>query len=117
MKKILHITSKSDWEKANLQGAYTADSLSKAGFIHCSLSHQIPAVANYNFKGQQGLILLEIDESKLSHEVKYEDLWNEGQLYPHVYGPINLNAVIRILPFIPNVDGTFNLPKELLLSL
>ncbi len=47
-------------------GVYTAPSLEKAGFIHCSLAHQIPAVANYNFKGQQGLVLLEIVGSYLS---------------------------------------------------
>jgi uncharacterized protein (DUF952 family) len=114
MKKILHITSISDWENAKKIGVYTAPSLEKAGFIHCSLPHQIPAVANYNFKGQQGLLLLEIVEGKLNHKVKYEDLWNEGQPYPHIYGPLNVDAVARVVPFPPEPDGTFHLPKELL---
>jgi len=113
MKKILHITSKNEWEKAKAAGVYTAPSLEKAGFIHCSLAHQIPAVANYNFKGQHGLVLLEIDEAKLQHEVKYEDLWNEGQLYPHIYGALNTDAVLRSVDFPPEADGSFNLPKEL----
>lgn len=114
MKQILHIATKTDWENAKEAGAYTAPSLEKAGFIHCSLAQQIPAVANYNFKGQQGLVILEIDENKLSHDVKYEDLWNEGQLYPHIYGPLNIDAVVKTVPFPPEADGTFKLPKELL---
>jgi uncharacterized protein (DUF952 family)/catechol 2,3-dioxygenase-like lactoylglutathione lyase family enzyme len=114
MKQILHITSLVEWEKAKVAGEYTAPSLKSAGFIHCSLAHQIPPVANYNFKGQQGLVILEIDENKLNHEVKYEDLMDEGELFPHIYGPLNLNAVLRVVPFPPEVDGTFNLPKALL---
>ena len=113
MKQILHITSESDWKKAKQDGVYTAPSLEKAGFIHCSLAKQITPVANYNFKGQQGLIILEIDEKKLKHEVKYEDLWNEGQDYPHIYGPLNLDAVVRTVPFPPESDGTFKLPPAL----
>lgn len=113
MKQILHITTKIEWEKAKQTGAYTAPSLEKAGFIHCSLAKQIPPVANYNFKGQQGLIILEIDENKLKHDVKYEDLWNEGQLYPHIYGPLNIDAVVRTVPFPPESDGTFKLPSSL----
>lgn len=113
MKQILHITTKIDWEKAKKAGVYSAPSLEKAGFIHCSLAQQIPPVANYNFKGQQELIILEIDEYKLKYDVKYEDLWNEGQLYPHIYGPINIDAVVRTVPFPPEPDGTFKLPSSL----
>ena len=88
MKKILHITTKTEWERAKQTGVYTAPSLESAGFVHCFLAKQIPPVANYNFKGQQGLIILEIDENKFKHEVKYEDLWSEGQLYlPLVWLP------------------------------
>lgn len=113
MKKILHITSLIEWEQAKKTGVYTAPSLVKQGFIHCSLAHQIAPVANFNFKGQKGLVLLEISEDLLLHEVKYEDLYNEGKDYPHLYGPLNLNAVLRVLPFPPQEDGTFNLPEEL----
>ncbi|MGE0174262.1 MAG: DUF952 domain-containing protein [Oligoflexales bacterium] len=112
MGKIFHITSESDWTAALNAGFYTAPSLQKAGFIHCSLPEQIPAVANYNFKGDAGLVLLEIEEAKLRPEVKYEDLWNEGQLYPHIYGPLNVDAVLRTISFPPNEDGTFDLPSE-----
>jgi uncharacterized protein (DUF952 family) len=113
MKQILHITTRQEWEKAINVGTYTAPSLERSGFIHCSLARQIPAVANINFKAQKGLVILEIDESKLLHPVKYEDLLNEGQLFPHVYGPININAVVRVVHFSPEADGNFKLPEEL----
>ncbi len=114
MKKILHITSLAEWEKAKKNGVYTAPSLEKEKFIHCSLIHQITRVANYNFKGREGLVLLEISEDKLRHEVKYEDLYNLNEDFPHLYGDLNLDSVLRVIPFPPKKDGTFELPKELL---
>ncbi|MNL59300.1 hypothetical protein D3C87_1830140 [compost metagenome] len=113
MKTIFHITKTSDWEKAKYDGVYKAPSLDKDGFIHCSLAHQIPPVANFNFKGQQELVLLEIAQGKLTHDVKFEDLYGEGKDYPHLYGPLNLDAVLRVFPFPPKEDGTFVLPGEL----
>ncbi len=113
MKKIMHITAATEWEKAKKAGVYTAPSLNKEGFIHCSLAHQIPPVANFNFKGQQGLVLLEIAEDRLQHVVKYEDLYGEGKDYPHLYGPLNIDAVLRVVAFPPEANGTFKLPKEL----
>jgi uncharacterized protein (DUF952 family) len=113
MKTILHITSSSEWEKAKLLGAYKAPSLDLSGFIHCSLGHQISDVANGNFRDRQGLVLLEIDENKLQHAVKYEDLGDEGQFYPHLYGPLNIDAVLQAVPFPPEPDGTFRLPDVL----
>ena len=113
MKTISHITSIADWEKAKSDGSYRAASLEKDGFIHCSLALQIPPVADYNFKGRQGLVLLEIDQKKLTHEVRFEDLYESGEDYPHIYGPLNTDAVLRVVPFPPQPDGTFLLPREL----
>lgn len=112
MKTIYHITKIEDWDRAKQNGVYKAASLEKDGFIHCSLAHQIPPVANFNFKGQHGLVLLEIDEEKLTHKVKFEDLYGEGKDYPHLYGPLNIEAVLRVAPFPPQPDGTFLLPRE-----
>lgn len=112
MGTILHITSKVEWEKAQKEGFYVAPSLAKEGFIHCSLATQIVAVANCNFKGQQGLVLLEISEDLLKASVKYEDLYNLHELYPHIYGSVNVEAVTRVVPFPPEEDGTFLLPRE-----
>ena len=117
---ILHITTKKDWEKALSDGEYTSPSLQLEGFIHCSTLKQTTDTANVFFKGQQGLILLCIDEKKLHPKCKYEDpsggiLHNPeaGNLFPHVYGPINNSAVIKVLDFPVNNEGIFVLPEEL----
>jgi uncharacterized protein (DUF952 family) len=117
---ILHITTPNEWEKALLEGEYTAPSLQSDGFIHCSTIKQTVDTANIFFRGQNGLILLCINESKLNSECKYEDPVgggqhdpNVGNLFPHVYGPINLPAVIKVVDFPANNDGFFDLPKEI----
>lgn len=109
---ILHITTRAAWSAAGKAGQYEADSLAEQGFIHCSRESQVLRVANSYYAGQPGLVLLVIDPAKLSPELRWEpgtDLASE--LFPHVYGPVNLDAVVDVLPFEPNADGTFSLPK------
>ncbi len=117
---ILHITTKTEWEIAKINGEYTAPSLKTEDFIHCSPPKQTVDTANIFFKGQKGLILLCIDEKQLKSECKYEDPSGGGQhdlslgnLFPHVYGPINLSAVTKVVDFPSNSDGSFTLPTEL----
>lgn len=119
---ILHITTNNEWEKARHESEYTATSLKSDGFIHCSTLKQTVDTANIFFKGQKGLVLLCIDENKLKSECRYEDPCgggkhdpNVGSLFPHIYGPINISAVIKVIDFPPNDDGFFELPGEILL--
>jgi uncharacterized protein (DUF952 family) len=117
---ILHITTHEDWEKAQIFGEYSAASLQSEGFIHCSTVKQTIDTANIFFKGQQGLVLLCIDENKLKSEYKYENpsgggkhTPKAGNLFPHIYGPINISAVIKIVDFPSNENGLFVLPAEI----
>lgn len=110
---IVHALLRTEWEIALVNGTYRGDSLEKEGFIHCSPIEKIASVANYNFRGVKGLILLCIDESKVKPEVRWEDLYNEGRNYPHIYGELNIDSVLKTVDFEPNIDGTFSLPKEL----
>ncbi len=107
---IIHICSTSSWEAAKRLGYYEAGSLKSQGFIHCSKPEQVVKVANFNFKGTQDLLLLLIDEQKIKSEIKYED-GGSGELYPHIYGSINIDAVENAVAFPPEVDGTFKLPE------
>jgi uncharacterized protein (DUF952 family) len=116
---ILHITTRTDWNAALLAGKYAAPSLVKEGFIHCSTIEQVTDTASIFFKGHKGLALLCIDETKLAAELKYEAPAgggahdsSVGERFPHVYGPINLNAVIKVVDFPPNSDGSFTLPGD-----
>lgn len=111
---ILHATTRSAWSAAQQSGEYAADSLAGEGFIHCSKPEQILRVADLLYAGQHGLVLLVIDPARLSSELRWEpgvDLATE--LFPHVYGPINLDAVAEVLAFEPGPDGNFHLPKSL----
>lgn len=116
---ILHITTLKEWDQAQLAGEYITPSLSSEGFIHCSTPRQVADTANIFFKGQNGLILLCIDENKLIPECKFEDPTGGGdhdpvvgKFFPHVYGPINLSAVVRVVNFTADENGLFELPED-----
>ena len=108
---ILHITRSEQWREAKLAGIYRGDTLDSQGLIHCSTQRQLIGVANSLFKAQRGLVLLCIESDKVKAEIKYEGTGKE--LYPHIYGPLNIDAVIKVLGFEPNQDGKFQLPKEI----
>ena len=108
---IYHIVSRADWEAALDSAEYRGDSLETEGFIHCSTRLQVVDVANHWFPGKHGLLLLTIDPGRLSSQVRYED-GGDGRLFPHVYGPIEIRAVIAVEDFSPRPDGQFEwLPK------
>jgi len=107
---ILHITKQTEWQKAASVGEYRTSSLCDQGFIHCSRLEQVLPVANFLFGGQSGLVLLCIDEGKLDAEVRCENLEGEQEIFPHVYGKINLDAVVDVIEFEPEIDGHFRLP-------
>ena len=107
-----HITSSAAWVDAQAAGFYSAPSLEAQGFIHCSeiSAEQLLAVANHLYAGQSGLVLLMIEAGRLEAALRYEEFETGGEFFPHVYGPINLDAVVQIVPFTPQPDGTFQLP-------
>lgn len=111
MRVILHICKREQWEKAKLDGVYCADTLDSHGFIHCSTYEQIIRVANDQFLGQKGLVLLCIVVSKVRSKIRYE-LSRNDELYPHIYGPLNIDAVTNVTNFEVTKDGNFKLPKE-----
>ena len=113
MTLILHITTEKDWQTAVTNGEYRADSLASEGFIHCSTIAQVLMPANQMFAGQTDLILLTIDPAKLTAKLVYEDCYESGHQFPHIYGPLNLDAVTGFVEFPPNPDGTFSLPSKL----
>ncbi len=110
---IFHITHPADWEQARQQGQYTSDTLASQGFIHCSKLDQIIDVANRFYSGQRDLVLLAIAPARVEAEVRFENLEGGDELFPHIYGPLNLEAVTAVLPFPPEADGHFiRLPEN-----
>ncbi|MBN1943798.1 MAG: DUF952 domain-containing protein [Phycisphaerae bacterium] len=113
MAYIVHITHTEQWQAARESGLYQADTLTTQGFIHCSTLEQVIPVADFLFRGRKGLVLLEIDTDQVQAEIKYENLEGGTKLFPHIYGPIPINAVRKVHDFLPQPDGSFELPKEL----
>ena len=109
---IYHITTHEAWRQALSKGFYRADSLETEGFIHCSTGAQVIHTANRFYAGRPDLVLLAIDESKLDAELIYEES-EPGQHFPHLYGPLNLNAVSRALSFQPDPNGLFTPTDDL----
>lgn len=107
MKKIYHITTQIEWYQAKVDGKYTFCSLETEGFIHCSLVSQYLKVANFRFKGKENLILLEIDEEKVSAKVVYENLEGGVEDFPHIYGPLNIEAVVNVYQMLTDETGNF----------
>ncbi len=91
---IFHIVKKDEWVK-NSQGIYQNESLKTQGFIHCCTADQIDMVLDQWFKGQTGLVLVEINPDLLKAKVKFENLEGGQELFPHIYGPLNLDAVVN----------------------
>lgn len=119
---IYHITSGATWSKALREGALIADSLARDGFIHCATRSQVLPVANRYYRGQSDLCLLAIEESRLTAPLKWESPTGEsaskadpeGLHFPHVFGPINLDAVLQAVDLTINSDDTFALPESLI---
>ena len=103
---IYHIVPREDWEAVLDAEDYRGDSLETEGFIHCSTREQLLGVANHWFPGIEDLLLLKIDPGKLEAQIKFED-GGEGQLFPHVYGPIEKRAVVALEEFPLGPDGRF----------
>jgi uncharacterized protein (DUF952 family) len=108
---IVHVTTGAQWAAAQSAGAYRGDTLASEGFIHCSRPDQVAAVGARFFRGASGLLLLVIDRERVVVPVRDEGA--DGDLFPHIYGPLNLDAVTRVLPFEPRADGGFDAPAFL----
>jgi uncharacterized protein (DUF952 family) len=103
---ILHITERSLWEAAQARGAYTMSTrgrtLEQEGFIHCSTRAQLPAVAAFLYGGDDApddLVVLVVDPARLDAPLKYEAPEPGAEEFPHVYGPIPVDAVVSVEPW------------------
>jgi uncharacterized protein (DUF952 family) len=117
---VYHITALSSWQAAQRAGGYQAESLEKQGFIHFSTRNQVVRVANAVYPGVTGLVLLVVDVAKLTAPLRYEPpdtavntAHEDAELFPHLYGTLNLDAIERVVDFPAQDDGQFTLPPEI----
>ena len=105
-KYIAHICKSDDWISAQQVGFYVSPSLDREGFIHCSLPQQVLKTANRLYTGEDNLVVLWIVLEKLKSEVRFEE--SDIDVFPHVYGPINLDAVSLVSELKPDENGHFS---------
>ncbi len=100
------------WTDSQKAGAYKGERLEKAGFLDAmDTAWQIDHVANKHWKGKSGAMILCIDKSKVKPEIKMEK--SSSGVYPHIYGPLNNDAVTAAVDFPAKSDGTFTVPAAI----
>jgi len=110
---LYHITEHETWQKNQQSDLYEPVNFSTDGFIHLSTRSQVIRTANRFYAGRKNLILLAIDPQLVTSAIIYENLEGGSEPFPHLYGRLNLSAVIQALDFPPVQDGSFHLPAAL----
>ncbi|HMG40336.1 MAG TPA: DUF952 domain-containing protein [Acidimicrobiales bacterium] len=111
MAVIYHIALAAEWEEARRGGEYTRStlgrSLAEVGFIHASTERQVGPVADMFYAGVSDLVVLVIDPDRVTAEIRYESVPGADEPFPHIYGPLDPDAVIDVRPLEPAADGRF----------
>jgi GrpB-like predicted nucleotidyltransferase (UPF0157 family)/uncharacterized protein (DUF952 family) len=108
---VFHITTAAAWEAARRAGVYEPASLATEAFIHLSDLEQVVSVADRAFRGTPDLVLLCVASARLEAPLRYEHVEEAGERFPHLYGPLNLDAVVKTVALVAGAGG-FALPRE-----
>jgi phosphopantothenoylcysteine decarboxylase/phosphopantothenate--cysteine ligase len=107
---IVHICPRAAWEAAQAEGVYQPASLGREGLIHFSRPRQALQVANRFYRQQTDLVLVWVNPLRLESRLQWEAV--EREIFPHLYGALNLSAVDAITPLTPDAAGLFqSLPR------
>lgn len=108
---IYKISPASAWREAERQGFYkgSADDL-RDGFIHFSTAAQVAETARKHYFGQTGLFLIAVDADALGDALRWERSRND-ELFPHLYGELDIGAVTAILDLRARSDGYHDIPE------
>jgi glutathione S-transferase len=109
---VYHIAYPAEWDEAKTAGEYRMSTrgrtMDEEGFIHASGAFQVAPVADRFYADEEGpLVVLVVDVDRLAAEVRYEAVPGSEAPFPHIYGPINPDAVIRVLPLERGGDGKY----------
>jgi uncharacterized protein (DUF952 family) len=107
---VLKICPAEDWRAAEAEGAFAGSDVDAAdGFIHLSTWDQVAETAAKHYAGQEGLVLVSVAADRLGEALKWEES-RGGDLFPHLYGPLPLSAVVAIDPLPLGSDGRHRFP-------
>lgn len=108
---IFKISPEAAWREAEATGRYDGAPVDAAdGFIHFSTADQVTETARKHFAGQTGLLLVAVDTHALGEALRYEPS-RGGALFPHLYGPLPLSAVLWARPLPLGADGRHVFPE------
>ncbi len=93
---IYHVTTNKQWKEAQELGHYDSDTLATEGFIHCSTEPQVAGVLERYYQGQTDLVKLKIDKSKVERPLVFELAGSISEVFPHIHGALNLDAVVEV---------------------
>ncbi len=115
---LYHIATVPDWDQARRDGEYRTStrgrSLDEEGFIHASTAAQVLPVANAFYRDeQQDLVLLVLDSGRIGAEIRREPVPGQADPFPHIYGPLEVTAVVQAVPLERDPDGSFGWPSGL----
>jgi uncharacterized protein (DUF952 family) len=105
---FIYTATPGEWKDIQTRTAFHDARFLKEGFIHCSYPEQTLRVLNKHYRKEKTVLLLVIDPGKLAVPWTSEDLKNRGEAFPHVYGPINLSAVVASHDIHRGDDGQFH---------
>lgn len=101
---IFHLVDRETWRHAEAAGTYAPESLNREGFIHFSTPQQLQRTAAKWFPGREDLLVVNVDEARLTSELRWEAVPGEVMPFPHLYGPLNLDAVVGVTPLVRDAD-------------
>lgn len=107
---LVHICGFGEWSSARNRGSIEPDPSGGFDFIHLSTPEQVHLPANRLYRGRDDLVLLHVDSALLDAPVRWEPgvpTDPESMLFPHLYGPLPVRAVIRVTAYRPAADGSF----------
>jgi uncharacterized protein (DUF952 family) len=112
---LVHLCPTDDWSAAQRDGELRPQSLADVGFVHLSTPQQVHLPANRLYRGREDLVLLHIDPTRLDSPVRWElgvATDPASMVFPHLYGPLPVDAVIEVTSYRPSADGGFPMLGE-----
>jgi uncharacterized protein (DUF952 family) len=117
---IVHLCTQAEFEQARDDGVRRPPSLDEVGFVHCSDVGTLHLPASRLFAGRTDVVALVIDPAHLGADVRWEPGVGpgggedpRGPWFPHVYGPLDMAAVVAVERLVPEADGTFRPPRAI----
>ena len=109
--QTFHLVAGEYFRDCDSRAPYVPADFEREGFIHCTDgAENVADVANRYYRNDRRMyVALVIDKRRVTSPIRYED---DDGIYPHIYGPLNRDAIVTILPVLRGRDGSFQPPRQ-----